>query len=151
MPTDFVLELRNVSSLTEARFAAGEGFTHIRLSADLAGQGEAIILGIKEFLSGLALGVELDAGEPLPGWADYAVQGKCLRAGHSEKLLAEPDEADGNAICVVEEIKGVAVAALPLVAGLSLPSPAEYKTGFADFEPLQNLLEEIRTHYGLEQ
>ncbi len=149
MPTDFVLELRNVSSLTEARFAAGEGFTHIRLSPDLASQGDAIILGIKEFLSGLAVGLELPAGTQLPAWADYAVRGDALQSEQINLPLADAHQANAQSICILDNVSQATAEKLPPAAGLSIPSPAEYKTGFADFEPLQDLLEIVRAHYGL--
>lgn len=149
MPTDFVLELRNVSSLTEARFAAGEGFTHIRLSPDLASQGDAIILGIKEFLSGLAVGLDLPAGAQLPTWADYAVQGNNLQSEQINLPLANTGQATAQSICIIDNVSQAKADTLPPAAGLSLPSPAEYKTGFADFEPLQDLLDIVRAHYGL--
>ena len=149
MPGQFVLELRNVSSLTEARFAAGEGFTHIRLDAALAGGDLAPIEGIKGFLSGILVGLDLEAGQSKPDWADYFVQyGKLLDSTEEYSLVPPASEGDlAYSIIEIEDLSIELPKAQP--AGLSIPSPTEYKVGHADYEPVQDLLEKARDTFGL--
>jgi hypothetical protein len=148
MPPTFVLELRDVSSLTEARFAAGEGFTHIRLSKNLAEGKESAILDIKNFLSGVAVGLEVeDANSALPAWADYFVLSQNLVEG-SQKYPLYALQAVGEAsIFLVSDL----TQALPTggFAGISLPGLVEEKTGFADYAPHQDFLELVREAYEL--
>jgi len=133
MHSDFVLELREVSSLTEARFAAGEGFTHIRLSKALANGPEAAIIQIKDFLSGVAVGMESSIEQTMPEWVDYyAVQNRLWQEGKETHIV------------VLDSLESALPDTLAQENGISLPGINEYKTGFADYEPHQILLEKIR-------
>jgi hypothetical protein len=148
MPPTFVLELRDVSSLTEARFAAGEGFTHIRLSKNLAEGKESAILDIKNFLSGVAVGLEVeDASSVLPTWSDYYVLSQNLVEGAQRFPLSTLPASGDTSVLLVTDL----TQALPkaVCAGFSLPGLVEEKTGFADYAPHQDFLDLVREAYEL--
>jgi hypothetical protein len=145
MPTQFVLELRQVSSLTQARFAAGEGFTHIRLGPSILAGQEKEILEIKSFLSGVAVGLDsLEDGE-MPHWADYFVQDGLvthLRLVYPFSVLPEPfqifEQADLQS-------------PLPEMAeyGISLPGLYEEKLGHASYDAHQDFLDQLSGKFNL--
>ena len=151
MASPFVLELRDVSSLTEARFAAGEGFTHIRLSRQLASGPVTAIQEIKGFLSGIEVGAHLEDGQTVPEWADYHTQDKILHdKGETFSLVPPGSEGDMNHCLIeVETVSKALPETYGRPAGLSLPGAEEYKTGHADFEPHQEMLDLIRTKFGI--
>ena len=151
MAAEFVLELRDVSSLTEARFAAGELFTHIRLAPALAQGPEATVLEIKAFLSGVSVGVELTGTEEQPAWADYSVRANILTDSEGHYSLVPPGSEGhmAHSIVVIEDVHKALPQGFGRPAGLSLPGAEEYKTGFADFDAHQDFLETVRTAYGI--
>jgi hypothetical protein len=146
MPVHFVLELRDVSSLTEARFAAGEGFTHVRLTPELATGPESKVLDIKRFLSGVLIGIDrIGEAQPIPTWADYYVQDRMLiQDGKSISLDMDPNSDN---ILALESLANP----LPDVTllGLSLPGLQEHKVGYADYEAHQDFMEKLREKLGL--
>jgi|GEM_PF-4275851 len=146
MSAQFVLELRDVSSLTEARFAAGELFTHIRLSDALASGPEAKILEIKAFLSGIGVGYNANLYESLPAWADYTVSTTTFVQGSQTLSLATEPLADS--IWRVEKLELLPVH-LTEPAGMSVPGLQEAKLGHAEFGPHQDFLEHIRQQWDI--
>jgi hypothetical protein len=145
MPTQFVLELRQVSSLTQARFAAGEGFTHIRLAPELVAGPEKDILEIKAFLSGVAVGLDASNADELPPWADYYVH----KGSVVQRTIIYPEKELPPPISITE-IADLA-AQLPDTGpkGLSLPGLEEEKLGHASYDAHQDFLESIRSKYAL--
>jgi hypothetical protein len=138
-----LLELRNVSSLTEARFAAGEGFTHIRFDPDFLLQATPDQLqAIAGFVSGLELGANLDsenASQVLP-LLSYSATKTDIKLHSSES--AQP-YYDLTHLSEAEVERLLSATPEPV---FSLKSPGEERPGMADFSNLQILLERIEEY-----
>lgn len=144
----FILELDKVSSLTQARFAAGEGFTHVCF--DLAGMSEREInfQAVKDWLSGVKIGIWVDEEARVDlGAVDYIkerLDGSRVLATPTQPDADETDfivvsklpQTGGELKCVlsvsdnqlgdIETLSGH----LDGLCGISLQAPPEERTGF---------------------
>lgn len=144
----FILELDKVSSLTQARFAAGEGFTHVCFDLKEMDARQFSFQAIRDFLSGVKIGIwaDRDAEMDLTG-IDYVKE----RLDHATVLAAPtqpgdkeaefmvvnalPDRSKGMK-CVLSiredglnDLEGFAEN-LASICGVSLLAPKEERTGF---------------------
>ena len=138
-----ILELRDVTSLTEARYAAGEGFTHIRIGDRLIEENNvALIEGIKGFLSGMAVGCNRVYYTPALAatfhyYASADARTTTLHTTNDNRVL------ELETISLSNDFKLGSY--LPTMQGFSIQAPGEEETGvLADYSTIETILDDIR-------
>ena len=138
-----ILELRNVASLTEARYAAGEGFTHIRLHNSILEKNDILLIeGIKSFLSGLSIGCNKEVAH-----LTFGVQLDFIALQESDLAILRYTLSDIHLeVHIIESLGDYEqLDKLFTIMGISLPAPGEEETGILnDYTLIDTILEDLR-------
>ncbi len=144
----FILELDKVSTLTQARFAAGEGFTHVCFDlADMESR-QFNFQAIRDFLSGVKIGIWADEQDRLDlNEVDYIkerIDGKTVIAaptqpgdGDSDFVVVDGLPENYTKMKCVLSVQDAGLGDTEAVTrnlddlcGISLQAPPEERTGF---------------------
>ena len=133
----FILEIYRVENLSQARFAAGEGFTHVTFPERFYQDKRMEFEAISAFLSGVKIGLEFldaDSTSTLPDGFNYFAQTK---DNHS-RVIKEIN----NTGVKIPIWNGNSITPAEFQDGISIVAPTEIKTGLLHVEePLRDLLE----------